>query len=82
MSQEELADRVGVTQGMISQWETAESDVPLGMVHKLATALRTTAEALQTIDPFDPAAKVLEIWKDVPPELRPRALNTLKTFTD
>lgn len=82
ISQEELAARVNVTQGMISQWETGESDVPLGMVHKLADALNTTPYALQAINPFDPEATVTEVFKRVPPDRRPQALRTLKSFTE
>lgn len=80
MSQEELGDLVGVTQGQISQWESGESDVPLGRVHELADALNTTAHALQFVHPLSPEADVANAWKDVPESLRPVALNVLKNF--
>lgn len=81
MSQEKLAARVGVTQGMISQWEKGTSDVPLSMVHKLAKALDTTAFALQFRQPFNQDQDIFATWEKVPEEHRERALRILRDFT-
>lgn len=81
MSQEKLAALVGVSQGMISQWEKGTSDVPLGMVHKLAKALDTTAFGLQFRNPFNQEQDIFAIWQKVPAEHRERALRILADFT-
>lgn len=81
MSQEALAAKVGVTQGMISQWEKGTSDVPLGMVHKLAKALNTTAFGLQFRNPFKQEEDIFAAWQRVLPEHRERALRLLADFS-
>jgi len=81
MSQEKLASIVGVSQGMISQWEKGTSDVPLGMVHKLAQALDTTAFGLQFRHPFHQDVDIFSVWQKVPEEHRDRALRILIDFT-
>jgi len=82
MSQEALADRIGVTQGMISQWENGTADISWGMVHRLAKALNTTPEALLFRNPYTPQERILEVWDKIPVQLRDLALKNLKNFTE
>ncbi len=79
VSQEELAAKIGVTQGMISQWETGDSDIPLSVVHDIAVALDTTIERLLR-DPSD-GDDVYSVWEKLPESERPRALRILRDLT-
>ena len=46
MSQGELAKRLGVTQGAVSQWEKGYSNPRLPMLMKMATVLGVTLDSL------------------------------------
>jgi transcriptional regulator with XRE-family HTH domain len=79
LSQTELGGKSGYSQGMISQWENGESDVPVTAVYKLAAALGITPEQLMFRDP-DKGEHVAEVWDRIAEGDRPQALRILKTF--
>lgn len=52
MSQEHVAYEMGLTQGSISNYEVGRSDIPLTVLLRLCTVLRTTpADLVPTIPP-------------------------------
>jgi transcriptional regulator with XRE-family HTH domain len=79
LSQTELGAKSGYSQGMISQWENGESDVPVTAVYKLAAALGITPEQLMFRDP-DEGEHIAEVWDRIAEGDRPQALRILKTF--
>jgi transcriptional regulator with XRE-family HTH domain len=79
LSQAELGVKSGYSQGMISQWENGESDVPVTAVYKLAAALGITPEQLMFRDP-DKGEHIAEVWDRIAEVDRPQALRILKTF--
>jgi transcriptional regulator with XRE-family HTH domain len=79
LSQAELGIKSGYSQGMISQWENGESDVPVTAVFKLAAALGITPEQLMFRDP-DEGEHIAEVWDRIAEDDRPQALRILKTF--
>jgi transcriptional regulator with XRE-family HTH domain len=79
LSQTELGIKSGYSQGMISQWENGESDVPVTAVYKLAAALGITSEQLMFRDP-DEGEHIAEVWDRIAKVDRPQALRILKTF--
>jgi transcriptional regulator with XRE-family HTH domain len=79
LSQTELGVKSGYSQGMISQWENGESDVPVTAVYKLAAALGITPEQLMFRDP-DEGEHIAEVWDRIAEGDRPQALRVLKTF--
>jgi transcriptional regulator with XRE-family HTH domain len=79
ISQSELGVRSGYSQGMISQWENGESDVPVTAVFRLAAALGITPEQLMFRDP-DEGEHIVEVWDRIAEGDRPQALRILKTF--
>jgi transcriptional regulator with XRE-family HTH domain len=79
MSQAELGLKSGYSQGMISQWENGESDVPVTAVYKLAAALSITPEQLMFRNPDD-GEHIAEVWDRIAEGDRPQALRILKTF--
>lgn len=81
MSQEVLADRIGKTQGMISQWEGGKSDIPMTCVYDLAKALNVTAAQLISHDPR-PGDPIYEVWGQLPEAEHARGIRLLKNLAD
>jgi transcriptional regulator with XRE-family HTH domain len=79
ISQAELGVKSGYSQGMISQWENGESDVPVTAVYRLAAALNVTPEQLMFRDP-DAGEHIAEVWDRIAEGDRPQVLRILKTF--
>jgi transcriptional regulator with XRE-family HTH domain len=69
LTQERLADRAGVSQGMISQLENGQSDYTGDLLEKLAYALRCEPADLIMRNPADPEAP-WSIWERLKPEHR------------
>lgn len=59
MTQTELAEKVGVTQGAIWQWENGKADPSLENLKKMATFMGCTIDELlgETIDPDQPVRR-------------------------
>jgi transcriptional regulator with XRE-family HTH domain len=81
LTQERLAERAGISQGMVSQLEGGVSDYTGEMLTVLADALDCEVADLLTRDPTDPAA-IWSIWDQIPPHQRKRALRALAIFMD
>lgn len=81
MTQERLAERTGLTQGMISQLETGKSDYTGGMLENLCYALRCDPPDLLWRDPTDPEG-IWSIWDRLKPAQRRQAARLLKALAD
>lgn len=77
LSQEALAAKVGLTQGMISQLETNRADFTATHLDNLASALGCTPADLLTRRPQD-GESPLSIWEQLPERERGRALEILQ----
>lgn len=53
MTQQDLADKMGVTVQAVSQWEHGRTQPDISRVRELATTLGTTTDALLSTDPSD-----------------------------
>lgn len=79
LSQEKLADQVGMTQGMISHLETGATEFTSRHLELLAGALGCKPADLLTRDPTDPDAPWL-IWDDLSSDQKRQAMDILKIF--
>ena len=79
LSQGQLADRVGTTQGHISHLETGRNDYSGELLEILADALGCEPVDLLMRNPADPAAP-WSIWDQIPAQTRPQAIEILSTF--
>ena len=79
ITQERLAERAGISQGMISQLETGDSDYTGALLEALAFGLDCEPADLIMRNPLDPEAP-WSIWDAIQPEDRPQAILVLKTF--
>lgn len=79
MSQEALAARAGYTQGMISQWENAESTMDLDHVVELAAALDITER--QFLQQTPTAEETIEdVYEDLSRDEQRRLMEIAKTL--
>jgi transcriptional regulator with XRE-family HTH domain len=81
ITQERLAERAGVSQGMISQLETGASDYSGELLEKLAYALNCEPADLIMRNPLDTAAP-WSIWEQLKPEQRSIAIRFLKALRE
>jgi len=81
LTQERLAERTGLSQGMISQLENGQSDYTGGMLELLADALRCDPPDLVMRDPLDPEG-IWSIWDRLKPAQRRQAVRLLKALAD
>lgn len=79
LSQERLADRVGVTQGLISQLENNRVNYTSDLLEKLADALMCEPADLLMRNPRDPEAP-WSIWDTLPQPARVQAIEILKAL--
>lgn len=82
LSQEQLGEKAGFTQGQISQWETGESDIPMSSVRVLADALQIKVWQLISIDPRRGQDDLLDILAQIPESSEVQAVRLLKTLID
>lgn len=80
LTQEQLAEAVGTSAGVISLLESGERGLSPKWLRKLAPALQTTPGHLLDHDPNTVQTSILDIWNNVPEEAKPQALDILKTF--
>jgi len=80
LTQEQLADAVGTTKGVISDLEGSKRGLSDKWLRRLAPVLGTTAGFLLDHDPEDLPTEFLDVIADIPAERRDQALNILKTF--
>lgn len=76
LTQEQLAERVGITQGMISHLENDKSDYSGQLLAELAYALQCEPGDLVMRDPTDPEAP-WSIWDTLKPATKKQAVEIL-----
>lgn len=81
LTQQQLADKVKTTKGVISLLESGGRGLSDKWAHKLAPALWIKPGWLLDHDPETISTDVLERWTDIPEESRPQALAALDIFT-
>ncbi|MBO6901395.1 MAG: helix-turn-helix transcriptional regulator [Rhizobiaceae bacterium] len=79
LTQEQLAERVGVTIGTISQLETGRINYRQPLLEELAWALRCRPGDLLNVDPTTDGA-FWSIWETLEPEQREQATRIIETF--
>lgn len=81
LTQEQLAEALGVTQGAVSQWENRTSDITLSKIAEIARVLHTSIERLMFVPPqaSDGLDKVI---LSIPPREYARAIRVLKSLTE
>jgi len=79
MTQDQLAERSGVTQGMISHLENGNTDFTGNMLERLAFALQCEPPDLIMRDPTDSEAP-WTIWETLKPAERRQAVEILKAL--
>jgi transcriptional regulator with XRE-family HTH domain len=80
MSQSDLADVAGTTQGMIAHLESGRSAMSAKWLRRLAEALRTTPGHLLEHDPKDLPTDIVEIWLDATPDQRAQLIDMAKVI--
>jgi transcriptional regulator with XRE-family HTH domain len=81
LTQEQLAEKIGTTPGVISLLESGKRGLSLKWLLKFAPALRTTPGMILDHDPNDLDTSILEIWATVPDAVKPQATQILQTFS-
>ena len=84
MSQEQLAEAIDATQGLISQYETGVTEVGISTLYNLATALRCRPIDLLENAPED-VEPVLSVWRELGSRERKLGLallESIRTATD
>lgn len=79
LSQEKLADRIGATQGLISQLENNRINYTSDLLEKLADALMCEPADLLMRNPMDPEAP-WSIWETLPKPQKVQAIEILKAL--
>lgn len=80
LSQEQLADSVGTTKGVISLIESGDRGLSDKWARRLAPALRTRPGWLLDHDPNSIPSDLLEVWSAIPVERQSQAIKVLETF--
>ncbi len=80
LSQEQLADAVGTTKGVISLIESGNRGLSDKWARRLAPALRTRPGWLLDHDPNSIPSDLLEVWSAIPVERQSQAIKVLETF--
>lgn len=80
MTQQQLADKVGTTAGVISLLEAGERGLSAKWLRKLAPHLNTTPGRLLDHHPADVPSEFMRIWSTVDPDQQQQALRVLETF--
>lgn len=81
LSQEELAEKVETTKGVISLLENEKRPLSSKWLRKLADALGTTPGRILDIDPSEASADILDIWDSIRAKDRPTAVRVLRSLT-
>ncbi|MCA6108158.1 helix-turn-helix transcriptional regulator [Bradyrhizobium sp. CNPSo 4026] len=80
MTQEQLAERAGMTVGNISQLEQGKQGYSDKGLHAIAEALQCTPGQLLMVDPTEDSA-IWAIWETAEPSDRQKILEIAKTIT-
>lgn len=79
LNQEQLAERTGFTQGMISHLETGRTDFTGNHLELLANALQCDPADLLMRNPLDPEAP-WSIWETLQPPEKRQAVEIMKAL--
>jgi transcriptional regulator with XRE-family HTH domain len=79
LTQEQLAERVGVTPGTISQLENSRINYRQPLLEALAEALNCNPGDLLNIDPMRDGA-IWSIWESLEPAAKTHIIEIAKTF--
>lgn len=79
LTQERLAERVGITKQHVSDLERARRQYNQGLLEAFAEALACEPADLLMRDPTAPQA-IWSIWDQIPPTERDQALKVLNSF--
>lgn len=79
LTQEQLAERTGITQGMVSQLETGRSDFSGSVLEMLAEALMCEPADLLMRNPLDDDAP-WSIWETLKPPEKRQAVEIIKAL--
>lgn len=80
MTQEQLANAVDTTKGVISQIESGDRGLSGKWLNRLAPVLGTTPGFLLDHDPNDLPTAFLDVINEIPEDRRDLALDVLKRF--
>lgn len=80
LTQQQLADKVGTTAGVISLLEAGERGLSAKWLRRLAPHLNTTPGYLLDHHPDDIPSEMLRVFSDIDPDQREQALRVLRTF--
>lgn len=80
LNQDQLAERIGVTQETISRLESGKIAYTQPMLEALADALNCSPADLIMRDPTQPGS-IWSIWDQIEPVDRPKAAKVLEAFT-
>lgn len=80
MTQEDLAEKVGTSPGMISMLENGERGLSAKWLRRLAPVLKTTPGHLLEHDPHNMDTDVLDIWANIAAVDRDQARRVLRSF--
>ena len=80
LTQDELAALIGTNGSVISLLESGTRGLSLKWLQKLAPALKTKPGMILDHDPNDLDNSILEIWANVPDELKDLERENLRTF--
>lgn len=77
MTQDQLADRVDCSRGLISQYEKGITEIPEGMVYALAHALSTEPGDIFNVNPMKEGEVVdlMRLLKDADPSIQKEILD-------
>ena len=79
LSQEKLAAELGATQGLVSQWEAGDTDVPMRRVKDIAKALGITVRQLMFQRPHA-GEDLFDVVENLPESEHARAIAVLKAL--
>lgn len=82
MTQDDLADAVGTTQGQIAHLEADRRALSAKWLRRLAPALKTTPGHLLDHDPSTLPTDIVEIWLDASPEQRTQLVKMARVIVD
>jgi len=79
LTQEQLAERIGVTPGAISQIEVSRVSYTQPMLEALAAELRCRPGDLLNVDPTKDQA-IWSLWESLDPPTRQQVVRIIETF--
>lgn len=82
LTQDQLADAIGITTASLSRIENGKQPYNQRQVEQIATVLRCSTGDLLSKDPAVKSADIVEIWDRISADKRDQARAVLQAFTD